>query len=203
MNEFESRCAVFDELTARNAPASGEAAFAGCTNDWWGLGVCEHCRGAGGCEPLARARYPGLFGAECGQKKDGDESERRALNYLSYQCGVLAHRLHCGDDPEDVAAAILYGRDCAEKIRQGKDLGDVEAEDRRAVWSFQVDGEHVRWCGTLQQFHSDMQAYVASSVGSLEPVSRYYFRFKDAVTRTTTTFRAVRSTESNDDLAPT
>lgn len=63
--------------------------------------------------------------------------------------------------------------------------------DRRPIWSFEVDGQHVRWCGTLEQFHKDRIAYVDASQGEWETHGPNSYRFRDA-DGTRTTFRAVK-----------
>lgn len=55
---FEERCAEHDRLTAKNAPPLNKHGkpdwahpdFSRCSNDWWRLGLCNHCRKDGGCE---------------------------------------------------------------------------------------------------------------------------------------------------------
>lgn len=49
--------------------------------------------------------------------------------------------------------------------------------DRRTVWSFEVDGQHVRWCGTLDQWHKDRLAYVDQSEGTWEAHGLHMWRF--------------------------
>lgn len=41
---------------------------------------------------------------------------QRSHNYLTYQMGVIAHRLEHGDSPESVGAFALKARDYAEAI---------------------------------------------------------------------------------------
>jgi hypothetical protein len=75
---FEERCAEHDRLTAENAPPINPQGkpdwmhpdFARCANDWWRLGLCDHCRADGGCSEHARKNYPTLF-------PDNDQVEAR------------------------------------------------------------------------------------------------------------------------------
>jgi hypothetical protein len=61
---FDERCAEHDRLTAENAPPlnpQGEPDwkhpdFDRCSNDWWKLGLCDHCRADGGCDAHARKK---------------------------------------------------------------------------------------------------------------------------------------------------
>ena len=54
---FEERCVEHDRLTAENAPPLNPQGkpdwmhpdFDRCSNDWWRLGLCDHCRANGGC----------------------------------------------------------------------------------------------------------------------------------------------------------
>lgn len=52
-----------------------------------------------------------------------------------------------------------------------------DTPDRRPVWSFEVDGQHVRWCGTLDQWHKDRLAYVDKSEGTWEAHGPRLWRF--------------------------
>lgn len=66
---FEERCAEHDRLTAENAPPLNPQGkpdwmhpdFERCSNDWWRLGMCDHCRTDGGCKAHARKQFPTLF----------------------------------------------------------------------------------------------------------------------------------------------
>lgn len=75
----------------------------------------------------------------------------------------------------------------------GRNPAPVSPDDRRPVWSFEVDGQHVRWCGTLEQFHKDRLAYVAASQGEWETHGPNSWRLHDRTTGTRTTFRAVKA----------
>lgn len=71
-------------------------------------------------------------------------------------------------------------------------------DDRRPVWSFEVDGQHVRWCGTLDQWHKDRVAYVDKSEGTWEAHGPHMWRFVEPAgprraKRTFTIFRAVKN----------
>ena len=71
-------------------------------------------------------------------------------------------------------------------------------DDRRPVWSFEVDGQHVRWCGTLDQWHKDRVAYVDKSEGTWEAHGPRMCRFVEPAgprraKRTSTIFRAVKN----------
>ena len=79
---FEDRCAEHDRLTAENAPPINPQGkpywmhpdFDRCSNDWWRLGLCDHCRADGGCDAHARKQFPTLF-------PDNDKDlARRALD---------------------------------------------------------------------------------------------------------------------------
>lgn len=52
-----------------------------------------------------------------------------------------------------------------------------DTDDRRPVWSFEVDGKHTRWCGTLDQWHKDRIAYVDKSEGTWEAHGPHMRRF--------------------------
>ena len=66
---FEERCAAHDRLTAENAPPLNPQGnpdwnhpdFDRCSNDWWRLGLCDHCRADGGCKAHFTKQYPTLF----------------------------------------------------------------------------------------------------------------------------------------------
>lgn len=66
---FEERCEEHDRLTAENAPPLNPQRkpdwmhpdFERCSNDWWRLGMCDHCRTDGGCKAHARKQFPTLF----------------------------------------------------------------------------------------------------------------------------------------------
>jgi hypothetical protein len=66
---FEKRCAAHDRLTAENAPPLNPQGnpdwnhpdFDRCSNDWWRLGLCDHCRADGGCKAHFTKQYPTLF----------------------------------------------------------------------------------------------------------------------------------------------
>jgi hypothetical protein len=71
-------------------------------------------------------------------------------------------------------------------------------DDRRPVWSFDVDGQHVRWCGTLDQWHKDRLAYVDKSEGTWEAHGPHMWRFVEPAgprraKRTFTIFRAIKN----------
>ncbi len=73
-----------------------------------------------------------------------------------------------------------------------------DTPDRRPVWSFEVDGQHVRWCGTLDQWHKDRLAYVDKSEGTWEAHGPHMWRFVEPAgprraKRTFTIFRAVKN----------
>ena len=60
--------AAHDRLTAENAPPLNPQGnpdwnhpdFDRCSNDWWRLGLCDHCR-ADGCKAHFTKQYPTLF----------------------------------------------------------------------------------------------------------------------------------------------
>jgi hypothetical protein len=66
---FDERCAEHDRLTVKNSPPLNPQGkpdwihpdFDRCSNDWWRLGLCDHCRADGGCDAHFAKRYPTLF----------------------------------------------------------------------------------------------------------------------------------------------
>jgi hypothetical protein len=52
--------------------------------------------------------------------------------------------------------------------------------DRRPVWSFTVDGRHIRWCGTLEQWERDCLDYTGASTGTWTINSKHHRTFTDA-----------------------
>ena len=66
---FDERLAEHDRLTAENAPPLNPQGkpdwkhpdFDRCSNDWWRLGLCDHCRADGGCDDHAIKQFPTLF----------------------------------------------------------------------------------------------------------------------------------------------
>jgi hypothetical protein len=69
----------------------------------------------------------------------------------------------------------------------------VNIPDRTPVWAFEVDGEFVRWCGTLEQFEKDCNEYVFASIGNWTRHSKYHVSFQDTDTKLTTHFKAVKN----------
>ncbi len=55
-----------------------------------------------------------------------------------------------------------------------------EAADRSTVWSFEVDGRHVRWCGTLTQFEKDAIQYCESYSGTWKRTGSRSLEFRAA-----------------------
>lgn len=63
------------------------------------------------------------------------------------------------------AALAAFTGDAAPPVSPDTVAPPDDTPDRRPVWSFEVDGKHVRWCGTLDQWHKDRLAYVDKSEG--------------------------------------
>lgn len=68
-----------------------------------------------------------------------------------------------------------------------------ELPNRNMVWAFEVDGQFVRWCGTLEQFEKDVEDYVDTCKGQFNRHSKYHVSFYDAEMRDTTHFRAIKN----------
>lgn len=115
----------------------------------------------------------------------------------------LSANLDTGDYPEN------GDLDLVERVEEAlgtkllrADVSDPvspDTPDRRQVWSFEVDGKHVRWCGTLDQWHKDRVAYVDKSEGTWEAHGPHMWRFIEpaipgvSTKRHITIFRAVKN----------
>ena len=99
---------------------------------------------------------------------------------------------------DDFATAARFIRGLAADLPDIAPPVSIEIpDDRRPVWSFEVDGQHVRWCGTLDQWHKDRVAYVDKSEGTWEAHGPHMWRFVEPAgprraKRTFTIFRAVK-----------
>lgn len=61
------------------------------------------------------------------------------------------------------------------------------------VWAFEVDGDFIRWCGTLEQFEADCRDYVDVSKGTFTKHSKYHVSFFDSEINDTVVFKAISS----------
>lgn len=95
-------------------------------------------------------------------------------------------------DQSATLQGLANARAIAKARAELETLEAPETEDRRTVYSFEVNGTHVRWCGSLEQYHRDRLAYVDSSLGRWETVSARCHKFHDSQTGTDI-FRAVKN----------
>lgn len=99
------------------------------------------------------------------------------------------------------ARRILAALTPADGLPVSPPAHDDTPADRRPVWSFEVDGQHVRWCGTLDQWHKDRMEYCNASGGEWVLLNTHALRFveprnPDGSKGQVTVFKAVNAKEA-------
>lgn len=69
----------------------------------------------------------------------------------------------------------------------------ADLPNRNPVWEMRVDGQFLRWCGTLEQFRKDCLEYCDRSNGHWEKLSDKQFRFISPDEPKVTRFHAVKA----------